>query len=481
MPCTVSVPLPLFVVSLCLLLPQPAFSSPVDDELLIIRDGDLPILITAPHGGKLDLPDVPARTGDGLKKGPSGFFAGRDTGTEELALKVVELLDQKLPGSPSCVISRVHRKYIDFNRPPEIAVEHSKARVVYDSFHHAARSSVQRIRAKHSRGLLIDEAWCAFFKEHDFLVGLSVDGPQPLHDAYRTDKNGNGTHPLVMRAAQRMLEDDHRGVDRQSCGGALPPTHRSARAPRPHPSGSPASGEELTKQILDALIKRQGVAAVIVYEIRLPRALLALLVGAVLGLSGAALQGLLRNPLAEASIFGAPQAAAFGAVAVLYSGLVGALSWLLPVAAMLMAIASLWLLLWLAGPRAQVTVLLLAGLAVGTLAGAATSVLISLSPNPFAVTEIVFWLMGSFENRSMQHVVLAAPFILLSCLMLLRLGNGLPQSIGMRLKLGWQRHLRICRQVLHLALPHAIRTRIGFQQLKPQATCPTPQDREGQG
>jgi N-formylglutamate amidohydrolase len=156
MPCTVPVPLPLFVVSLCLLLPQPAFSSPVDDELLIIRDGDLPILITAPHGGKLDLPDVPARTGDGLKKGPSGFFAGRDTGTEELALKVVELLDQKLPGSPSCVISRVHRKYIDFNRPPEIAVEHSKARVVYDSFHHAARSSVQRIRAKHSRGLLID-------------------------------------------------------------------------------------------------------------------------------------------------------------------------------------------------------------------------------------------------------------------------------------------------------------------------------------
>lgn len=126
------------------------------EDLLIIRDGDLPILITAPHGGKLDLPDVPVRTGDGLKKGPAGFFAGRDTGTEELALRVVELLDQKLPGSPSCVISRVHRKYVDFNRPPEIAVEHSKAREVYDSFHHAARSSVNRIRAAHSRGLLID-------------------------------------------------------------------------------------------------------------------------------------------------------------------------------------------------------------------------------------------------------------------------------------------------------------------------------------
>ncbi len=126
------------------------------EDLLIIRDGDLPILITAPHGGKLDLPGVPVRTGEGLSKGPAGFFAGRDTGTEELALRVVELLDQKLPGSPSCVISRVHRKYVDFNRPPEIAVEHSKAREVYDSFHHAARSSVNRIRKSHSRGLLID-------------------------------------------------------------------------------------------------------------------------------------------------------------------------------------------------------------------------------------------------------------------------------------------------------------------------------------
>lgn len=127
-----------------------------DDDLLIVRDGDLPILITAPHGGRLDLKDVPVRTGDGLKKGPSGFFAGRDTGTEELAVRVVELLDKKLPGSPSCVISRVHRKYVDFNRPPEIAVEHSKAREVYDSFHHAARSSVSRIRMTHSRGLLVD-------------------------------------------------------------------------------------------------------------------------------------------------------------------------------------------------------------------------------------------------------------------------------------------------------------------------------------
>ena len=174
---------------------------------------------------------------------------------------------------------------------------------------------------------------------------------------------------------------------------------------------------------LEGLATHEGAAGLIIYDIRLPRTMLAVMVGAVLGLSGAALQGLMRNPLAEASIFGAPQAAAFGAVAVLYSGFVGALSWVLPVAAMAMAMLSLWLLLLLAGQRAQVVVLLLAGLAVGTLAGAATSILIALSPNPFAITEIVFWLMGSFEDRSMQHVVLAAPFIVIAMLLLLRQGN----------------------------------------------------------
>ena len=174
---------------------------------------------------------------------------------------------------------------------------------------------------------------------------------------------------------------------------------------------------------LDGLMTHQGAAGLIIYEIRLPRTLLAVLVGAVLGLSGAALQGLMRNPLADSSIFGAPQAAAFGAVAVLYSGFAGALSWALPLAAMGMAMLSLWLLLILAGQRAPVVVLLLAGLAVGTLAGAATSILIALSPNPFAITEIVFWLMGSFEDRSMQHVGLAAPFSIGAVLLLLRQGN----------------------------------------------------------
>jgi N-formylglutamate amidohydrolase len=127
-----------------------------DEELLIIHEGDLPIVISAPHGGAIELPDVPIRKGEGLKKGGAGFFSGRDGGTEELALEVVKRLDEKLPGAPSCVISRVHRKYVDFNRPPEIGVEHDKARTIHDSYHQSLQSTVRRIRERFGSGLLVD-------------------------------------------------------------------------------------------------------------------------------------------------------------------------------------------------------------------------------------------------------------------------------------------------------------------------------------
>ncbi|MFM7057091.1 MAG: N-formylglutamate amidohydrolase [Planctomycetota bacterium] len=140
-----------------LLLIVLVFSSAVADaQLLILRDGELPVVISAPHGGRLEVPGATVRTGEGLKKGPSGFFTGRDTGTEELALRVVELLDEKLAGRVSCVISRVHRRYVDFNRPLEIGVEHQAARVVHDSYHESLRSAVRRVRRRHGRGLLID-------------------------------------------------------------------------------------------------------------------------------------------------------------------------------------------------------------------------------------------------------------------------------------------------------------------------------------
>ena len=178
-------------------------------------------------------------------------------------------------------------------------------------------------------------------------------------------------------------------------------------------------------QAARALVSDMGSASVIVREIRLPRTLLAILIGWVFGLAGAALQGLLRNPLADPAVFGAPQAAALGAVLVLYFGLVGALSWALPFAAIAGALVSIVVVLAAAGRNATIVVLVLAGLAVGTLAGAATSLAISLSPNPFAVTGIVFWLLGSLEDRSSVHLLLCAPFIVLASALLLAAAPGL--------------------------------------------------------
>jgi iron complex transport system permease protein len=150
---------------------------------------------------------------------------------------------------------------------------------------------------------------------------------------------------------------------------------------------------------------------VIVLEIRLPRAILALAIGGMLGLAGAAMQGLLRNPLAAPSLFGAPQAAAFAAVSTLSLGLNDALSWGLPLAAISGAFLSVFLLVAIAGRNASLLLLILAGLAVSSLAGAGTALAMNLASNPFAALEIAFWLLGSLEDRSMRHVALCLPFI----------------------------------------------------------------------
>ena len=177
----------------------------------------------------------------------------------------------------------------------------------------------------------------------------------------------------------------------------------------------------------------------IIFEIRLPRAVLALAIGGILGLSGAAMQGLLRNPLAAPSLFGAPQAAAFAAVATISLGINDTLSWGLPVAAIAGAFASVFLLLAVAGRNSSLLLLILAGLAISSLAGAGTALAMNLAPNPFAALEIAFWLLGSLEDRSSRHVMLALPFIIGAAILLfsrrgafraLTLGEEAAQSLG---------------------------------------------------
>jgi len=192
--------------------------------------------------------------------------------------------------------------------------------------------------------------------------------------------------------------------------------------------------------VIDALFGGgSDVAQVIVREIRLPRTILGLAIGGMLGLSGAALQGLLRNPLASPSLFGAPQSAAFGAVLVIALGLADVRSWALPVAAIIAAFASVFALLAIAGRNAGLLILILAGLALSSLAGAATALVMNLSSNPFVVLEIAFWLLGSLDDRSFRHVVLALPFIVAGAIILLgqrnafralSLGEETAQSLG---------------------------------------------------
>ena len=169
---------------------------------------------------------------------------------------------------------------------------------------------------------------------------------------------------------------------------------------------------------LSGLVSGEGPAGIIVRDIRLPRTLLAGLIGATLGVSGAALQGLLRNPLAEPSLFGAPQAAAAAAALVIAFGFASATSFAVPLAGIFGATISIAGLVAIAGRRASLTVTLLAGLALASFAGAATALILNLAPNPFIALEIAFWLLGSLEDRSIDHLIIAAPFMLASWIVL---------------------------------------------------------------
>jgi iron complex transport system permease protein len=191
-----------------------------------------------------------------------------------------------------------------------------------------------------------------------------------------------------------------------------------------------------------------GPLTMVMREIRLPRMILGLAIGASLGLSGAAMQGYLRNPLAEPGLIGVSASAALGAVLAIHTGLAAAFVLALPLAALAGAVVSVLLLLMLAGPRGGTLALILAGIAISAMAGALTSLVLNLSPNPFAANELVFWMMGSLADRSMLHVWLALPLMVLGWAMLLplarplealTLGEDAAASLGVNLdRLRWQ-------------------------------------------
>lgn len=179
-------------------------------------------------------------------------------------------------------------------------------------------------------------------------------------------------------------------------------------------------------QVADALVgHNETVFDIIVWHLRVPRTVLAALIGASLGLSGAVLQGLLRNPLASPGIVGVSASAALGAVIAFYSGLAAAFPLGLPLGGMVGAGAAVTLLMLLAGRDTGTLTLILAGVAINSLAGALTWLALNLSPNPYAATEIVFWMMGSLADRSFEHVGLAAALMLPGWLLMASVGRGL--------------------------------------------------------
>lgn len=176
---------------------------------------------------------------------------------------------------------------------------------------------------------------------------------------------------------------------------------------------------------LSAWTDRSDPRWAIIFELRLPRTLLGLVVGAALGMSGAAMQGYTRNPLADPGVLGVSAMAALGAVLTLYLGAAGTANWVLAGGAMAGALLGVVLLMALSGTASSTVTFILAGVILNTVAAAGVSLALSLAPNPWAVNEIVSWLMGSLADRSVEDLRIAAPLVILGCGLLLLTGRAL--------------------------------------------------------
>lgn len=206
-----------------------------------------------------------------------------------------------------------------------------------------------------------------------------------------------------------------------------------------------SSSVSVLSGLLGFFTGKDNLDAIVIGEIRLPRTLIALAVGAALGLSGAALQGLLRNPLAEPGLIGASQGAALGAASVFYFGLFPSLGAAAPsVAGLIGAALALVLMLALAG-TARAHMVIMAGLAISTLCGAALATVLNFAPNPYAMQELVFWLLGSVSERGLEHFWLLLPALLAGTALImsqrrllsgLSLGDQVARSMGLNYRRG---------------------------------------------
>lgn len=228
-----------------------------------------------------------------------------------------------------------------------------------------------------------------------------------------------------------------------------------------------------------------SVAGVILWQVRLPRELLAVCVGASMGIAGAALQGLLRNPLAGPDLLGVTSCAALGAVLSLYFGFAALNGLLLPLGGMLGAALAVALVFALAGRSASVLALILAGMAISAIMSSLIALALNFAPNPFAMSEMVYWLLGSLVNRSNHDLFVSVPFMLagwlaiLSCgrfLDALTLGEDSARALGFpAARLRWRLVIGVALCVgasvsvsgnigfVGLVVPHLLRPWVGYE------------------
>ena len=239
--------------------------------------------------------------------------------------------------------------------------------------------------------------------------------------------------------------------------------------------------------LTDLLAGRHTAGAIIVERLRLPRTLLAIMVGGTLGLSGAVLQGYLRNPLADPGILGVSGGAALGAVSVFYTGLMQVSIAALPLGGLTGALCAAALLMGLVG-RGGTLVLLLAGAALSSFAAALTALVLNLVPSPYASFEIMHWLMGSLTDRTFTHVWICLPGVVCGTLLMLSAGRALdaltlgedvaeslgfrlhgPRGVQTRIVLGAALAVGSCVAVsgaigfVGLVVPHLLRPLVGYQ------------------
>ncbi|MEJ2609947.1 MAG: iron ABC transporter permease [Candidatus Thiodiazotropha sp.] len=241
----------------------------------------------------------------------------------------------------------------------------------------------------------------------------------------------------------------------------------------------------LLQAVRQSLLGEPGVYGIILTELRIPRTLVALLAGASLGLSGAVMQSLLRNPLASPGLVGSASGAALGAVITLYFGLAGLSSFVLPIGGIIGALLATLTVYLLAGRDNSTLTLILAGVAVNSFTLALVSLLLNLAPSAYAVQEIALWMLGSLANISRNELWILLPGTLFGWLLIVRQGRSLDlltlgeetaSSMGVEMpRLRWRLFLAVALSVgsaisvtgaigfIGLVVPHLLRPLVGHQ------------------